>query len=334
MPRGPRSSRGYTLVELMLSVIAGCALLLGMIASQEASSWELADQADQNAADREVQQLLCSLEQGLLHAQGGTPIATLVEPLARGGGAAMHVDSTFGFPDRGALLLSPGTRSELRVSYTSVDTPHARFEGLRCESENTQPAGTAVQWAGSATLLGPLAGQEWRSTDSYSGPVAFQGDGTGFVFRDLVDTGGSGSTADRIRWGAMVEGRSNVDGWSCIEFEPVALIRERDRSSDLNGDGDLDDSFDLGHLQLRHWSSLDPAGGVRGRSLGRPMILQEVDRPGGDMNGDGLEDPIFLWDPSSAWLRVRLHLLDQDENGRDTTRRVETSIHLRNSARP
>ena len=50
------------------------------------------------------------------------------------------------------------------------------------------------------------------------------------------------------------------------------------------------------------------------------------------MDGDGLQDPMFLWTPESGRLRVRLFALVGDVGGRDVIRRFETVLYLRNGS--
>ena len=48
------------------------------------------------------------------------------------------------------------------------------------------------------------------------------------------------------------------------------------------------------------------------------------------MDGDGFEDPIFLWDPATRELRVRLFILGMSVDEVPIVRRVEAAQFLRN----
>ena len=60
------------------------------------------------------------------------------------------------------------------------------------------------------------------------------------------------------------------------------------------------------------------------------MIIQEQCNWGGDMDGDGFEDPIFLWNRSGGRLRVRFFVLAEARKNIPLVRRMEATLFLRN----
>lgn len=150
-------------------------------------------------------------------------------------------------------------------------------------------------------------------------------DGTGFSYRVPVDPAG-------VSWGAVVGGRPAEDGRICIYFEPVAVLQERARNFDFNRDGDLDDAFDLGRLRQRAWDAVDSGNVSSDIPLCPPIILQEHNAWGSDLDGDDFEDPMFIWTPQSGRLRIRLFALVGTVHQGEVVKRYETVLHLRNGA--
>jgi hypothetical protein len=59
-------------------------------------------------------------------------------------------------------------------------------------------------------------------------------------------------------------------------------------------------------------------------------VLQERCNRGGDLDGDGFDDPLFLWDPMARRLHVRIFVLGNGVEEMPLVRRVESVIYLRN----
>ena len=122
------------------------------------------------------------------------------------------------------------------------------------------------------------------------------------------------------------------DGAAALVYVPVGQVTETEQDFDINNDGDLLDTFDLGRIVERAWDGNDTANGTSRTALIAPLILQEADDYGSDLDGDGLEDPMFLWTPESGRLRLRLFALVGDLSGREVIRRFETVLYLRNGS--
>ena len=166
------------------------------------------------------------------------------------------------------------------------------------------------------------------------GSVFYEGDGSGFSFRLPVDPLGTGSFVEdgELRLGAMLENGDDVNGWSAVYFEPVATVTEESRGVDINRDGDREDRFDLGSLRMRSWRTTDASPNMtREVGLCPPIILQEECAWGGDLDGDGFSDPIFLYDERTQRLRIRLHVLTGTVGEIGVVKRKELAMFLRNS---
>ena len=166
------------------------------------------------------------------------------------------------------------------------------------------------------------------------GPTYFRGDGTGFVFQVPTDpSGGHAFLLDgQARWGATILGAAVPDGWSALDFEATHTLAESEAQSDLNADGDRDDLFDVGKLHLRAWDPAHPEAPAQDVGLGPEVVLQEHCNWGADLDGDGFDDPIFLWSAAARRLHVRLFCVCQAGGGKYLVRRSETTVFLRNAS--
>jgi len=98
----------------------------------------------------------------------------------------------------------------------------------------------------------------------------------------------------------------------------------------VNHDGDETDVFDVGQIRAHTWDSADPAVPASDIGLGPASVLQERCNAGGDLDGDGFDDPIFLWDPARRRLHVRLYVLGRTGGEVPAVRKVESMIFMRN----
>lgn len=338
-PSGRRS--GLTLLEVILG-LAVMAFVLGVATlylHRQAST--MSSSTRDSGMMHRAEIMLDEIADDLRFAKGDVPTAWLTEDLNAGASAFLELDTTLPFPDSGTLLLQPGSPQVERIDYAAIDPGSGRLlmlgRGSACTTEGDHPAGTAVLWAPAATAIDDQDAPDAAFFDGASqellGDVFFRGDGSGFAFRVPVDPAGGQDYFDasgEIQWGAVVDGAGTPDGRACFRFTPVAKIEESARGADLNGDGDEDDTFDLGQISKRVWDS--NAGGASGFevALCPPMVLQEVCRWGADLDADGLDDPIFLWEPASSRLRIRLFLLDAGRDGAPVVRTSEVSYFLRN----
>lgn len=342
-PAGPPRARGgFTLIEVMIALSVVTVILLATTAALQKEAQNVSDMQRLSYSERLVQDLFTKMEQRLDFSQGIQPVTTLTASLGAGASASMALGEEFGLPFNGVLVIEPGTSDEERVGYGTLDPATSSVAGLergsRGTSNTNHPTGSVVLWDGCCfpveDQVAPAAGTFDGRTDDLRGPVFFRGDGVGFSYRKPVDPAGTGTFIGPtgIRWGATVEGRDTEDGCAALVFRPVATITEADRNFDINQDGDLLDTFDLGRISDLSWNAIDPALGSSTIDLVAPIILQEQDAYGADLDGDGFDDPMFLWSPDSGRLRVRIFALLGDVRGREIVRRFETVIYLRNGS--
>lgn len=341
-PKPRRSTSGFTLVELAVSmaILAGIMVFMTVHLQQEARG--LRQMQSMSNHERVVQDLLTKIEARLDFAQGVVPAAALGSALPSGETFVVDVDTTDGFPDVGMLLIDAGAVAEERIEYGDTDPDDDAFleleRGALGGSARSHASGAAVLWAPSATVLeeqaAPAAGTFDGQSRELLADLFYRGDGTGFSYRVPVDpTGGTNYlNATGVRWGAVVGGRSTEDGRACVYFEPVAVVTEADRNFDFNRDGDLGDTFDVGRIRARAWDAVDGDAAASDLPLCPPIVLQERNAWGSDLDNDGFEDPIFLWTPLSGRLRVRIFAIVGAINQAEVVKRYETVLHLRNGA--
>ncbi len=340
--RGARA--GYSLLELSVSVSLFIIVLLSSLALIERDTRLSQATISIHTVEILAQEMLFDIERELASAQGANPMAIVTSDLAAGATDALTVDSTLGFPASGTLLLDRGTPQEERITYASLAADQVRFLDLdraqMCTDSNSHASGGELVWMG---LAEPLELQDDPPADTYDGialeargPVFYRGDGTGFSYRVPVDPDQVPGTApdfmdgDELQWGATVGGAEVLAGWACIQFVPTGAYTEAQTGDDLNGDGDTDDVFEIGQLRKRTWNVADPTAPVFDLGLGPRAVIQERCNYGGDLDNDGFDDPIFLWDKERRQLHVRLMILGLTRSDMPVLRQVESVMFLRN----
>ncbi len=328
-----------TLLELCISLAIFATVMVGATLHVVEDARAISTMARRTHAELRAEVLLDRIAEEIEFARGSTPLAFASIRLGLGETAALEVDTTAGFPDSGTLLIDRGTLFEERIAYAVLaDSSFGALErGLGCTDSADHDEGAPVHWSGTAEELEdqiapPAALWDGRSQE-LGGARFYRGDGSGFTFRVPVDPAGGGDFFDafgQVRWGAEVAGAPRLTGRSALVFVPVATVSEAARGADLNADGDLDDTFDLGRIELRSWDTADPGGAPDVVGLCPPMILQEQCAWGSDLDGDGFEDPLFLWDPRSGRLRARFFLLTSAQGEITVVRRVEATFFLKN----
>jgi hypothetical protein len=287
-----------------------------------------------------AQQMLFRMEHELASATGNSPRFTLPGPVTAADALGLTVSTTLGFPPRGTLLLDRGTAREERLAYARIASA-TRFEtltrGAECTAGADHPGANGVEhlWCG---LAEPLANQLDPSPADYDGialeegqPVHFRGDGTGFSYRIPVDPTGGDNPLDGndLFFGAVVQGVPTLNGMVAIVFEARDEYAEAGTGDDLNRDGDATDVFEIGQLRRLTWDASDPDR-LEELGLGPTSVLQERCNHGGDLDGDGFADPLFLWNPDTNLLHVRLFLLGASRRDMPVVRKVESVLFLRN----
>lgn len=338
-PRHAR--RGMSLIE-QLFVVGLFALVfasaLSMIESGRRFSTQTLGIAN---VEEQSQQMLFKLEAELADARGEEPRAILSAQLLSPQTSTALVDSSLGFPPTGTLLIARGTANEERFTYEFLDPNQTAFSnlqrGAQCTTAATHDAQTELIWQG---LAEPLEDQVTPAAEAWdglaqdgNGAVYFRGDGSGFSYRVPVDVNGNGNVlnGDELYWGAQTQGGvPTTDGWSVLYYDPKDTIAEADVNQDLNEDGDRADTFDVGQIRKRTWNVTDPANTVSDVGMGPSAILQEQCNWGSDLNGDGFDDPLFLWNPQTNELAMRLFFLGRSKTNMNLVREVRSVVFLRN----
>lgn len=123
--------------------------------------------------------------------------------------------------------------------------------------------------------------------------------GTSVQYSVPLPVGVNGSFVDALGtrlFGAMDGGVPVQDGAYAIVFVPEEHRSEAQAGRDLNFDGDTADAFVIGHLRLTH----DDGRPIRDLDL---ETFVNANDPAGDVDGDGIDDPIFSID--GLYLSVR-----------------------------
>ena len=331
------------LLETLIAVTLFATVLLSSMAMVESGKRFSSSTLQITSVEDLSQQMLFRLEHELAAAAGAEPVCALSAPLAAGTLDSMAVSSTRGFPPRGELLLDRGTGLEERIGYADLASLTSFGEltrALACTAAAGHAANNGVDhlWAG---LAQPLDNQVDPGASDYDGialegeqGVFFRGDGTGFSFRIPVDPSGGDNPldGDDLRWGAVVPGVGPTeDGWMALVYEPKGSYEEAQHGDDVNKDGDALDVFDVGQIRRLTWDTTDPSS-LEDLGLGPSQILQERCNRGGDLDGDGFDDPLFLWNGEQNLLHVRLYVLGASRADMPVVRKVESVLFLRNEA--
>ncbi len=332
---------GVTLLELLIAMSVLAGVLLAALATFGREGEALQAITDKTQVSLRGQQMIGRLDDLLGDAQPILPDAWLTEDVDTSQNARLLVDTHLGFPDRGFVILEPGTLREEYVSYASLgSTGGPRLlnldRGLGCTNAAVHDAGARVLWAGVASAIPQQISPPPSSFDGSSlergEEVFFRGDGTGFSFRVPTDPTGGQDVLDglEVRWGATLRGQALSTARCAFVFEVTDEISEAELDQDLDRDGNRTTVFDLGEVHLRIWDTADSGLAPQNVSLGGTRILQPQCDYGGDLDNDGYDDPIFLWTPETGRLRVRLFFLSYRVGQPAVVTRQETVLRLRN----
>ncbi len=345
-----RARRGSTLIEVTFSAAILSVLLLALFGVLEREGQLGRSTLAVAIAENRAIELSGRLRRELVGARGKRVRCVLTESLSAGesgAGTGVAVSTTTGFPPSGLLLVDSDTANFERVAYAGLDAGEREFKDLtRGQGGTSASAHSAtpswVWWAGMAIPIEGAPGPNDGTAIMDGREVHFRGDGVGFSYRVPVDPDGSVGLPDYLdgldpAWGAITKSgpagalAPNTNGWCVIVYEVRDELTELELDADLNNDGDEADVFEQGRLIKITWDTEDPSVPVHRQALGPACILQERDAPAADLDGDGYEDPLFLWDADTRVLSLRMFILARGLPDRPTTRRIEARIFLRNA---
>ena len=203
-------------------------------------------------------------------------------------------------------------------------------------SVTSMATGAASQRRTTLTVRGARIAMERMAESLRSAAVNFTGDGTAEIaFQVPVDSDGNGvlaysaeKTAPDINWGSGHVSTGGAGQTKVYRFVKTDVFSESERDIDLNGDGDVADTFNVGHIEEAYFETIAAVVPV-----GRPIVfspdivLQDIDEMG-DIDGDEVPDPMFSWDGAAA-LRISLFVSDLDPK-EPSFIRLTTVVGLRN----
>ena len=338
---GPLARRaGFSLIEMTIAFTVMTIILVATSAVLRRETRGINELQNMGHAEKVMETAFARILRTVQFARGFSPETTLTSTLTGGETGTARLSDITGFPDSGVFVVDLGDPTEEIVAYSGTSAADDQLLDLERGAEGSQKrghsAGSTVLWSGLAKPIDnqtdPAASEYDGRTDDLRGDIYYRGRGAGLSFQVPVDPENTGSFvgAEGPRWGAQVAGGEVTGAHAAICFVRSLEITESERDFDLNEDGDLEDTFDLGRIVYQGWSD-DPAESIR-INLTPSIILQEKGAYGTDMDDDGYEDPMFLWTPPQARLRMRFFVLAGTVNQREVVRRFETIIHLRNGA--
>ena len=346
----PEARRGSTLIEVTFSAAILSVLLLALFGVLEREGQLGRSTLAIAVAENRAIELSGRLRRELVGARGKRVRCVLTAPLSAGESgpdSVATVSTTTGFPPSGTLLVDSDAANFERVAYAGLDASEREFQELARGQGGTAPSSHSVTpswvlWAGMAVPVVGAPGPNGGTALLDGEEVHFRGDGVGFSYRVPVDPDSSVGLPDFLdglkpAWGAVTrsgpEGAlaPSTSGWCVIVYEARRELTEVELGADLNSDGDEEDVFEEGRLVKITWDTQDPSVPVHRQALGPICILQELDAPAADLDGDGYEDPLFLWDADTRVLNLRMFILARGLPDRPTTRRVEARVFLRNA---
>src|SRR5262249_7954338 len=107
-----------------------------------------------------------------------------------------------------------------------------------------------------------------------------------------VDPDADGDVTDaneQIEWGSPEPTGDVLGGQIRMEWRLDRTVSEATLKEDINRDGDRNDVFKVGRL-VRVTST------GKTRPFGPAAVATSSPNPGGDVSGDGVADPPFVWD--------------------------------------
>ena len=115
-------------------------------------------------------------------------------------------------------------------------------------------------------------------------------------------------------------------GERTLRFRQIEEIAEADEDSDINRDGDQSDRFSIGILEIV--DIVDGEEVVKRITGASSRVILALPSFAGDLNGDGVSDPLFLID--GRILDISIRLITYTESGQLLQTVTRSRIKLRN----
>jgi type II secretory pathway pseudopilin PulG len=166
--------------------------------------------------------------------------------------------------------------------------------------------------------------------------ITVSADGSSIQFQIPVDIDGNGTILDgsgAVEYGFLDRGVPTKGTITYRFVENIVggrpdVLREADLRLDLNGDGDRLDSFDRGCIVRITHANGGPE--VRGPALtGQCVVVAHADW-GGDIDGDGVADPIFKLDGATGRVQINVWTMLADDRKNPQMLRSSSSVCPRN----
>lgn len=338
---GANARLGIGLLEATIAISLLAVTVMATFSLLDSSRRFASASLEVAAVEDLVQDLVYDIERELGGAAIQSPASPLTTGLAPNETTSLELASSAAFPPTGSVVVDRGTPEEEVLSYENLGFGGRELQGLirglaGTADGNHASNGEDVLWRGLAELIDDQTAPPATAYDGQAqgeGKIDFfRGHGAGIVYRLPVDPDGDGSFFDDegLQWGAdLNEFGPTEDGYYALYFEPLDVYDESEFDFDLNGDQDEDDVFDIGQLRRVVWDASAPTR-VSDVGVGPTAVLQEQGAWGSDLDGDGMDDPMFLHDPNGRTVHVRLHVIGRTDPRRPITRTVETILFLRN----
>jgi prepilin-type N-terminal cleavage/methylation domain-containing protein len=147
-----------------------------------------------------------------------------------------------------------------------------------------------------------------------------------------ADWMGGGDLTNEIEAGSVFGVRApwgDEQGWTEYAFSVEEKLSEGE-VGDINRDGDTNDTFVLGKI-TKMWHG-DDTGTERSQNFLHNVVQVETGTGtyGGDVDGDGDNDPIFSMADGSIVLSVSLWLYGRDNRGEPVLHNASSQVAMRN----
>ena len=294
-----RRQAGISSVQVLVSAAIFATVLMASVSYSMTLSNRFGKLRSAAASQSVATGVLAGIERALYQVEPAVPDGFLLADL-NPGDATLTLDQVNGLPPRGALVVRGASGTE-RVTYDQVDLVASVWTlSLTSSATSTHLAGSQVRLASLGTFDASVTALDtghFGQTMELTGVREFLGDGSAVVFRSRLQDG---------TYGAVIDGVPVTGAWQMLAFESAGTTVEADVGRDLNFDGDQVDTFDTGRLRRFTWPPHGTLVGADSLAVSPTVVVQERGVWGGDLDGDGGDDPLFSFDPTTGVLRITL----------------------------